>query len=178
MTTPGNYPYAQLQALWGGVQTDVQQGTVAADAAALMAAQGQAEDGENGRRELAAGRPGHGTPLYLPQPPAGSGVGIADVELPVVGMGYDVGPESSPAQVASYVVPNYAPDVVGGYGFAGGRQEAPARRHVSQTDDGVLLAEPGPDGRQFAPGMTVVSPALGSRRGRLGRLLGRLRGRR
>src|SRR5262249_5896839 len=158
----------QLQALWGGVREDIQNNVVDVDTAALMAAQGQAEDGENGRRELAAGRPGHGAPLPLPQPPAGPGVGIADAQLPVIGMGYDVGPEPSTAQVASYVVPNYAPDSVGGYDFVGGRQEAPVRRHVSQTDDGVLLVEPGPDGRQFAPGVTVVSPALGSRRsGRL-----------
>jgi hypothetical protein len=64
------------------------------DIAAVMAA---AMDGDNRRRELAAMTPGLGPALPLPQPPAGPGVGLSDVALPVVGEGYQVQAEIAAA---------------------------------------------------------------------------------
>jgi hypothetical protein len=145
--------------MWGGTVDD----TSGVDfTAALAAVQAQAMAGENGRRQLAAERPGHGAQVPLPQPPAGPGVGISDVPLPVMGEGYESTPVASEAVSAAFAMPNYAPAEVGGVGFVGGGQEAPVRVSVGQR------STPG-------DGVTIVSAP--SRPSLLSRLLGRMRGR-
>jgi hypothetical protein len=127
------------------------------DIAAAMAA---AMGGETRRRELASQRPGHGAQVFLPDVPAGPGVGISDVPMPMVGEGLPVAPVPSGARVAAYVVPAYADDIVGGIGFVGGRNEAPI---------GVLTVSRS----SLADAVIVASPP--ARPGLLARVLGRLR---
>jgi len=164
MTTPGNYPYAQLQALWGGVRDDIQNNVVGADTAALTAAQGRAEDGERRRRELASQMPGCGALLNLEQPPGGPGVGLSDVPgLEVAGEGYSLEAPVSAAQVASYGPerPVYADGLVGGVSFQAGTAEPliPALRYSVSP------------GLQFPPAAVVPQ----ARPGPLSRLAGAVR---
>jgi len=145
VTTPADYPSSVVASLWGGVQGDIQQGVVDADLAALTAAQGQAEDAEGRRRELAGQRPGRGAQIPLPQPPAAAGVGLADVVMPVQGEGYDVVPPVVAAVSKSYGPdrPQYADSSVGGYQWQPGRQEAPISMWIGQRSavtDGVIVA--------------------------------------
>jgi hypothetical protein len=130
------------------------------DIAAVMAA---AIDGENRRRELASQTPGLGPVLPLPQPPAGPGVGLSDVSLPVVGEGYEV--QSLPVVGEGYEVqakiaaaihksygadrPQYAHPLVGGINYPAGTHQ-PALRHVTN-----LRRWPVHRGRQRASGGRV-----------------------
>ena len=93
------------------------------DIAATMAA---AMDAEDWRRELAAQTPGLGALMQLPQPVGGPGVGLSDVDLPVIGEGYDQVAEVEDAVTKAYGEdrPVYAAPVVGGTGFTAGRSEA------------------------------------------------------
>jgi hypothetical protein len=95
--------------------------------AEIQAAQQQAMDAENGRRQLASQRPGHGVLLPLEQPPSAAAIGKSGLDMPVIGEGYDMSPGLSPAIQAAYSVPNYADAVVGGVGFQAGRQEPAVR---------------------------------------------------
>jgi hypothetical protein len=136
--------------LQGGVQTDVQQGTVTEDIAALIAAQEQATVAEQNRRQVASMTPGVGALLPLPQPPSDAGQGS-----PVVaGEGYEVVAPPEPLQVVvPHGVPVYgrrpqygAPEI-GGVGYQAGRQEPPIRvlvgtRSAPVTDPVVAVAPP------------------------------------
>jgi len=128
----------------------------------ITSAMHAAMSAENGRRLLASQRPGFGASVPLEQPPSGAGVGISNVDMPIIGEGY-----AAPSAL-------YAADVVGGFNFTAGRREPPVRRHVSNLGDSLLI-EPYADGRQPYGPVTVVSPP--SRPGLLSRLLGRIRGR-
>lgn len=57
-----------------------------ADIRSVMA---QAMSAEDRRREVAGASPGLGALLALEQPPSGAAVGIWDVDMPVIGGGYD-----------------------------------------------------------------------------------------
>jgi hypothetical protein len=133
--------------LQGGVREDIQNNVVDIDTAALTAAQEQATVAEQNRRELASRLPGHGAQIPLPQPYAAAGVGIADVDMPAVGEGYSLTPGVIQAVSKSYGPdrPQYAHESVGGYGFVGGRQEAPIRvwlgsRSAAQGDAAVVVS--------------------------------------
>jgi len=128
----------------------------------ITSAMHAAMSAENGRRLLASQRPGFGASVPLEQPPSGAGVGISDVDMPIIGEGY-----AAPSAL-------YAADVVGGYNFLAGRQEAPVRRHVADLGADGLFIEDYPGTRPSGP-VTVVSPP--SRPSLLGRLLARIRGR-
>ena len=125
MTTPADYPSSLVVSLWGGVRDDVQNNVVGADTAALAAAQGQAENAENGRRQLAARLPGHGAQIPMPPAPSGPAVGKYDAVGPPVGEGYAMTPAVVPAVSKSYGPdrPQYADDLTGGLGFTGGKSE-------------------------------------------------------
>jgi len=111
------------------------------DIEVIAAAQAAAEAGENGRRLAASGRPGHGSPVPIAEPLAGASTGKSTEAGVMAGLGYAVPPGVSESQVASYVMPNYAPDAVAGFGFVAGRQEAPARRSVTDLGDGRLFID-------------------------------------
>jgi hypothetical protein len=71
-----------------------------------------------------------GAVLPLPQSPAGPGVGLSDVPLPLVGEGYTVEAPAQPLQVTvphgspvHGLRPSYAADEVGGVGWQAGRAE-------------------------------------------------------
>lgn len=119
---------------------------------------------ENDRRNLAAQRPGHGTLMPLPESPTGPSVGKYGVAGPAVGEGLTMAPGASEAQVASYTVPCYADQVVGGAGFQAGRQEAPIRvlvRSRPRAGDGLVIVSPQTPRRN-----NLWSRLLGKRRGR------------
>jgi hypothetical protein len=159
---------AEGAAMWGGVAGDTSGVDFEAD---CRAAQSAAMDGENRRRLLASESPGLGAQLPIAQPYADAGQGSP----PVVGEGYSVEAPAAPSQLASYGPqrPVYGPDVVGGYGFTGGRSE-PAVRHVWAVDDGQIMIGPYADGRQpvFVAPPAARKPSLWSK------IRGRLRGRR
>lgn len=138
----------------------------------IAAAMQAAMDGENRRRELASQTPGLGPVLPLPQPPAGPGVGLSDVPLPVVGEGYEVQAEIAAAVHKAYGTarPQYAHPAVGGIDYPAGTHQ-PALRHVHDLGDGTLFIE----GRSApaADGFTLVSPP--ARPSLLSRLLGKFR---
>jgi hypothetical protein len=141
-------------ALQGGVRDDIQNNVVADDMAALAVAQGQAETGEDRRRQLASGTPGLGVLMSLPQSPAAAAIGKSSLDMPAIGEG--LSPVSYVPQHKAYgpASPVYADPFVGGVGFQGGRSE-PAVRHAG--------------GDSFA----VVSPDVPVRRSLLGRLFRR-----
>jgi hypothetical protein len=135
-----------------------------------------AMDGEDRRRELASQTPGLGPVLPLPQPPAGPGVGLSDVMLPVVGEGYETQAEMAPAVHKAYGPdrPGYAHPLVGGIGYQANVHQ-PALRHVMDLGaDGLFIED-----RSGAPvGDVVAVAAAPSRPGLLSRAraaLGRLR---
>src|SRR2546430_17592739 len=101
------------------------------DSAAAMQA---GMDGENGRRQLASLTPGLGPVLPLPQPPAGPGVGLFDVPLPVIGEGYDVQAKIAAAVHKSYGAdrPQYAHPLVGGINYPAGMHQ-PALRQIGRA---------------------------------------------
>jgi hypothetical protein len=90
----------------------------AVDIRAVMLA---AMDSEGMRRELASQAPGAGALVTLPDVPYGPGVGISDLPLPPVGESHQQAASAAP-QLKSYgpPVPVYAPDVIGGPGYAPG----------------------------------------------------------
>ena len=138
----------------------------------FRAAQTTAEDAENRRREIAGASPGLGALLPMEQPPSGAGVGIWDVDMPVIGEGYDQQPEIAAAVHKAYgeARPSYAGPAVAGDGYPLGVSQ-PALRHVTDLGaDGLFI-----EGRSApaAGAFTVVSPP--ARPGLLARLLGRLR---
>jgi hypothetical protein len=124
----------------------------------IAAAMQASMDAENRRRELAGQSPGLGVFLSLPQPPAGPGVGLSDVALPVIGEGYD---QEAPAALQHKAYgetrPVYAAGEVGGLGYPLGIAQ-PARRHVTNLGADGLLIEPGPDGRAAGDSTVFVSP--------------------
>jgi hypothetical protein len=159
--------------LQGGVREDIQNNQVGPDTLALTSAQAAAETDERRRRDLASQTPGLGPLVALPQPPAGPGVGLSDVPLPVVGEGYEAQAAPQPLQVTvPHGVPvygqrpSYGDDLVGGIGFTAGRQEAPIRVFVGQRSapaDGLVDVVSVGSGR---PGLLSRARAV----------LGRLRG--
>ena len=162
--------------LQGGVRDDIQNNVVDIDTAALVSVQAAAETGERRRRDLASMTPGLGPLVALPQPPAGPGVGLSDVALPVVGEGYEVQAAPQPLQVtAPHGVPVhgarpvYGDDLIAGVGFTAGRQEPPVAMFVGQRS---AAADVG-----LVDVVSVPSrPGLLSRaRAALGRLRGRSR---
>ena len=142
----------------------------------ITAAMQAAMDQEDRRRELASATPGLGALLPMEQPPSGPGMGKYGVGGDIIGEGYDQVAEISDAVAKAYgpTRPQYGDDLVGGFGFVGGRNEAPIRRHVTDLGDGTLFIEG--RGARAADPFTVVSAP--SRPGPLRRLLGRIRGRR
>jgi hypothetical protein len=125
----------------------------------IAAAMNAAMDGENRRRQLASGTPGLGAVLRLPQSPAAAAVGKSSLDMPAIGEGYAQGAPDAP-QRKSYGpdLPVYADDLVGGYGFQGGRSE-PAVRHVTDLGaDGLFI-----EGRSApaASPWTLISPPAG-----------------
>jgi hypothetical protein len=166
MSTP--YDARLDPSLQGGVAGDISGVDFEAD---CRAAQSAAMDGENRRRLLASQSPGLGAQVPIAQPYADAGQGSP----PAVGEGYATEAPVAPSQVASYgpARPVYAPDVVGGYGFTGGRSE-PAVRHVWAVD-GHLLIEPYADGRQP---FVVAAPPAARKPSLWSKIRGRLRGRR
>jgi hypothetical protein len=132
---------------------------------------------EDRRRELASQTPGLGALLPLEQPPGGPGVGISDVPgLGVKGEGYDQVAEISAAVQKAYGPPRpaYADDLVAGFGFQAGRNEAPVRRSIIDPGDGRLLVE---SAAGAAGPVEVISPQA-ARPSLLSRLRARIRGRR
>ena len=113
-----------------------------------------------------------GPVLPLPQPPAGPGVGLSDVALPVVGEGYQVQAEIAAAVHKSYGAdrPQYAHPLVGGINYPAGAHQ-PALRHVTNLGADGLFIEGA--SAPAADGSTVVSAP--SRPSLLSRLLGRFR---
>jgi hypothetical protein len=141
----------------------------------IAAAMQSGMDAENRRRELAGMTPGLGPVLPLPQPPAGPGVGLSGVPLPVTGEGYEVQAEIAAAVHKAYGAdrPQYADPVVCGVGYPDAIHR-PVLRHVTNLGaDGLFI-----EGRSApaADAFTVVSPP--ARPALLARLLGRIRGRR
>jgi hypothetical protein len=141
----------------------------------IAAALSQAMSTEDRRRELASQTPGLGPVLPLPQSPSGPGVGLSDMDLPVVGEGYDMTAEISAAVHKAFGPgrPTYAHPLVGGADYADSTHQ-PVLRHVSNLGDSLLF-EPGRDGRQAAGAAVVISPQAAPRPSLLSRLLGRLR---
>jgi len=136
--------------------------------AEATAAMQEAMASEDRRRQLASQSPGLGALVQLPDVPYGPGVGIADVPMPAIGEGHAQSAPQVP-QYKSYgpPAPVYAPDVVGGLGYAPGDIQTALRA----AGERVFAA-------QAAAGLaavTVVSPEAAPRRSLLGRLLGRLR---
>jgi hypothetical protein len=132
------------------------------DIAAAMAA---AMSTENRRRELASEHPGLGAPLILPDLPYHSqGLG------PVVGENHQMTAPISEAAHKAYgpVRPQYADDLVGGFGYAPA-DAGPALRHVTALADQVFTGQDRAAGFPFA----VISPP--ARPGLLARLAARLR---
>jgi hypothetical protein len=93
-----------------------------------------------------------------------------------VGEGYAVTADIADAVSKAYGPgrPQYADDLVGGFGFTAGRAEPPVRRHVTNLGDGRLLVDPGPDGRQRGDPFTFI-PAPAARASLWSRLTSRLR---
>lgn len=160
--------------LQGPVRQDIALGVVGANTAALASAQAAAETDERGRRELAIQTPGLGPLVALPQPPAGPGVGLSDMALPVVGEGWaDPAPQPLQVMVPHGVPvygqrPVYGDDLVAGVGFTAGREEAPIAMFVGQRSapaDGLAVVVSAPS----RPGL------LSRARAALGRLRGRSR---
>lgn len=157
MTTPADYPSSLVASLWGGVREDIQNNHVAEDLAALTAAQAQATVAEQNRRELASRLPGHGAATPLPQPVSGPGVGLSDVDLPAVGEGFaQTAPDAPQRKSYGPARPVYTDSQVGGYGFVGGRQEAPIRVFIGQrsapADGAVVPSRPSLWSRLFRRG--------------------------
>jgi hypothetical protein len=125
----------------------------------IRATLAQAMAAENRRRQVASDSPGLGTLLPTPQPPSGPGVGISDVDPPVVGEGYSVTAPAGGAQTTSYgpARPVYADDLVGGVGFQGG------------------FSEPVIESFRFSVSPGLVTPPAQARPGLLSRLRGWLR---
>jgi len=123
---------------------------------AIEAAMQAAIAAEDRRRELASQTPGLGVLMPMEQPPSGAGVGISDVDMPVVGEGYDQMAEVSGAVHKSYgeARPVYASPAVAGIDYAPLGVGQPALRY------GVRAVSP------------PVRPSL------LSRVLARVRGRR
>jgi hypothetical protein len=138
----------------------------------IRAVQAAAENAENRRREVAGATPGLGALLPLEQPPGGAGVGIWDVDMPVIGEGYGQQAEIAGAVHKAYgeARPVYAGPAVAGDSYVLGVSQ-PALRHVTDLGaDGLFI-----EGRSapVADAFTVVSPP--ARPSLLARLLGRLR---
>jgi hypothetical protein len=137
----------------------------------IRGAMGRATAGEQRRRELASQSPGVGAPLAMAQPAAGPSVGKAGLDLPAIGEGYAQGAPYVP-QSKSYgpVSPVYAHDLVGGYDFVGGRNEAPVRRHVTNLGaDGLFI-----EGASAPAGSPYVVVSPDAKPGLLRRLAARL----
>lgn len=145
------------------------------DIANIAAAMSGGMAAENRRRELAGQSPGLGAPMPLPQPPSGPGVGLSDVDLPVIGEGYDMTAEIADAVSKAYGPsrPVYAHPALAGLDYRPAAH-VPVRRHVTNLGADGLLIEPGPDGWQAADPYVVVSPPA-ARPSMLRRLTGKLR---
>lgn len=133
--------------------------------AAVMAA---AMDGDNRR----TGGHDQGLGPVLPLPPAGPGVGLSDVVLPVVGEGYGVQAEIAAAVHKSYGAdrPQYAHPLVGGINYPAGAHQPTLRYVTNLGADGLFIegaSEPAADGSTVVPAPS--RPSL------LSRLLGRFR---
>jgi hypothetical protein len=128
----------------------------------------QAMDSENRRRGLAGQSPGLGALVELPPTPNGPGVGIWDTGLPVVGESHQAAPQVPQHRSFGPPSPQYAPDVVGGLGYAPAGDIRTALRSLGER----VFAAQDAAGRA---GVTVVSPEAALRRSLLGRLAARLR---
>jgi hypothetical protein len=107
----------------------------------IRAAQTAAEDAENRRREVAGASPGLGALLPLEQPPSGAGVGIWDVDMPVIGEGYEIQAEIATAVHKAYgeARPVYAGPAVAGESYVLNVSQ-PALRHVTDLGaDGLFI---------------------------------------
>jgi len=142
------------------------------DIEGVMAA---AMDAENRRRELAGQSPGLGALLPLEQPPAGPGVGLSDVPLPVVGEGYVVQAEIAAAVHKAYGAarPQYAHPLVGGIDYPVGIDQPALRRVTNLGADGLFI-----DGHSAPPADRVTVVAAPSRPSLWSRLAGKFRRRR
>jgi hypothetical protein len=102
-----------------------------ADIRSVMA---QAMSAEDRRREVAGASPGLGALLPLEQPPSGAGTGIWDVDMPVIGEGYDQQAEIAAAVHKAYgeARPVYAGPAVAGDSYVLGVSQ-PALRHVTNS---------------------------------------------
>jgi len=105
----------------------------------IASAMNAAMSEEDRRRRLASESPGLGSLLDLPQSPAGPSVGKAGL-MPAVGEGLAPVPYVPQSKSYGPPVPAYAHDLVGGYDFVGGRNEAPIRRHIANLGaDGLFI---------------------------------------
>jgi hypothetical protein len=125
----------------------------------ITSAMHAAMDAEDRRRELASATPGVGAAMPMEQPPSGPSVGKYGVGGDIIGEGYAVQAEIVDAVAKAYGPPRpaYGDDLVGGFGFAGGRNEAPIRRHV--TDLGDTLFIEGRSGPAADPYVVISPPA-------------------
>ena len=136
-----------------------------ADIRSVMA---QAMSAEDRRREVAGASPGLGALLPLEQPPSGAGTGIWDVDMPVIGEGYDQQAEIATTVHKAYgeARPVYAGPAVAGDSYVLGVSQ-PALRHVTDLGADGLFIE-GASAPAADPFMVVSPPRPG--------LLSRLRG--
>ena len=136
----------------------------------IAAAMQASMDQEDRRRELASQSPGLGALMQLAPTGIGPGVGLSDVPLPAIGESHQAAPYVPQHKAYGPVSPTYAPDVVGGLGYAPGDVRT-ALRHVTDLGADGLFIE-GASAPAAGPFMVVSPPA---RPGLLARLLGRLR---
>ena len=132
------------------------------DIRSVMAAAMAAEDR---RREVAGASPGLGALLPMEQPPSGAGPGIWDVDMPVIGEGYEVQAEIATAVHKAYgeARPVYAGPAVAGESYVLDVCQ-PALRHVTDLGADGLFIE-GTSAPAADPFM-VVSPPRGRGCGR------------
>ena len=134
----------------------------------IAAAMQAAMDAEDRRRELASQSPGLGALVQLPQTPNGPGVGIWDLGMPVIGESHQAAPYAEQRKAYGPVVPQYAPDVVGGVDYAPGGIETALRAAAER-------AFAGQDAAGRGDSLVVVSPATAPRPSLWSRLFGRRR---
>jgi hypothetical protein len=126
----------------------------------IAAAMQASMDQEDRRRELASQSPGLGALMQLPPTGIGAGVGLSDVPLPVIGESHQAAPCVPQHKAYGPVSPTYAPDVVGGLGYAPG-------------DVQTALRALGPQDATGRADVMVVSPDVAPRRSLWSRLFGR-----
>jgi hypothetical protein len=105
---------------------------MSAEVSAIAAPMQASMNAEDRRRELAGQSLGLGALVQLPQSPAGPGVGLSDMDLPVIGEGYDQTADIAAAAQKAYgeARPSYADPSVGGAGYPLGiAQAARGARH-------------------------------------------------